>query len=682
MDANVNNTNNVNTVSSTDNAAGIQANVVNENIVYGCAGDPNMPELEDIVYSNNDEDVRAEADMNNLDTYFQVSHVPTTRIHKDHPLNQVIGDLQSAPQTRRMTKNLEAHELPNEKRAIGTKWVFRNKKDKRGIMIKNKARLVAQGYTQEERIDYDDVFALVFRIESIRLFLAYALFKDFVVYQMDVKSAFLYDKIEEEVYIFQPPGFEDPDFPDKVYKEMCTEFEKMMHKKFQMSSMGELTFFLASTPMKTHKTLLKDDKGEDVDDHLYRSMIRSLMYLTSSRPDIMFALGLWYPKDSPFDLVAYNDSDYAGESLDRKSTTRAEYIAASNCCGQLIWIQNQLLDYGYKFMQTKIHIDNKSTICIVKNLIFHSKTKHIKIRHHFIRDSNEKKLIQMIKIHTDQNVADLLTKAFEQKARILELKRRYFEEYCSEDQYVVSIKKIRRDLDNSTSNVLIPLDSWISGLLVYKLPLSGKKYLSELVDGRRIPQEVMTEPILRDDIGKAPIKSKHFITSNNINGEGEITIWEELVEKFFCKFYPKSYDGEEEMLDGGNNWGIDQLEFISRVNSSFDKHTKVDGRTKKVLFHAWINGDWNKRRINESTLLSKNTTTDSFFKPYLIKHRDSDTKKNDEQGQAKRKHSNTCKCIDKQPNKRRCKSEKFKAIQYSLGPNEEYIAIRSYEYDI
>ncbi|GKC75508.1 hypothetical protein Tco_1126282, partial [Tanacetum coccineum] len=151
-------------------------------------------------------------------------------------------------------------------------------------------------------------------------------------------------------------------------------------------------------------------------------------------------LGLWYPKDSPFNLEAYTDSDYAGASLDRKSTiggcqflrsililwqcknqtivanstTEAEYVAASSYCRQVLWIQNQLLDYGYNFMNTKIFIDNESTICIVKNLVFHSKTKHIEIRHHFIRDSNEKKLIQMIKIHTDQNVADLLTKAFDQ----------------------------------------------------------------------------------------------------------------------------------------------------------------------------------------------------------------------------------------------------------------------------
>ncbi|GKC98538.1 retrovirus-related pol polyprotein from transposon TNT 1-94, partial [Tanacetum coccineum] len=241
--------------------------------------DPNMPKLEDIFYSDDDEDVGAEADMNNLDAFIPVSPILTTRIHKDHPVEQIIGDLHSAPQTRRMTKNLEEHglfssvqqrinhkdfqnclfacflsqeepkkvihalkdpswieamqdellqfklqkvwtlvDLPNGKRAIRTKWVYKNKKDERGIVIKNKAILVAQGYTQEEGIDYDEVFAPVAKIEAIRLFLAYASFKDFVVYQMDVKSAFLYGKIKEEVYVCQPPGFEDPNFPDRVYK--------------------------------------------------------------------------------------------------------------------------------------------------------------------------------------------------------------------------------------------------------------------------------------------------------------------------------------------------------------------------------------------------------------------------------------------------------------------------------
>ncbi|GJX96573.1 putative ribonuclease H-like domain-containing protein, partial [Tanacetum coccineum] len=227
---NVNNTNNVNAASTNEvNAVGAKTSI-------DLLDDLNMPELEDIVYSD-DDDVGAETDMNNLDAFMLVSTILTTRIHKDHPIEQIIGDLNSAPQTRRMTKNMEEHEamqdellqfnlqkvwtlvdLPNGKRAIGTKWVYKNTKDERGIVIKNKVRLVAQGYTQEEGIDYDEVFAPVTRIEAIRFFLAYASFKDFVVYQMDVKSAFLYGKIKEEVYVYQPPGFEDPNFPDRVYK--------------------------------------------------------------------------------------------------------------------------------------------------------------------------------------------------------------------------------------------------------------------------------------------------------------------------------------------------------------------------------------------------------------------------------------------------------------------------------
>ncbi|GJR76348.1 putative ribonuclease H-like domain-containing protein [Tanacetum coccineum] len=549
---NVNSTNNVNAASTNE------VNVVGGKTSIKLPDDPNMHALEDYSifdFIRNDEEDDVEADMNNLDTTIQVSPNPTTRIHKDHPLDQVIRDLQSATQTRNMLKNLKEHgfvstiqqrtnhkdlqyclfacflsqeepkklqevwtllDLPNRKRAIGTKWVFRNKKDERGIVIRNKARLVAQGYTQEEGIDYDEVFAPFARIEAIRLFLAYASFKDFIVYQMDVKSAFLYGKIEEEVYVCKPPGFEDPDFPNRVYKvyvddiifgstkkELCNAFKNQdkyvgeILKKFGFTEVKT-----ASTPMETQKPLLKDKDGEEVDVHMYRSMIGSLMYLTSSRPDIMFAvcayaryqvnpkvshlyavkrifrylkgqpkLGLWYPKDSPFDLVAYTDSDYAGASLDRKSTTggcqflrsrliswqckkqtvvansitKAEYVAASSCCGQVLWIQNQLLDYGYNFMHTKIFIDNNSTIFIIKNPVFHSKTKHIEIRHHFIRDCNEKKLIQMVKIHTDKNVADLLTKAFDvkkaKKSVILMMEKLVIRE---NRQRVLVRKKIKR----------------------------------------------------------------------------------------------------------------------------------------------------------------------------------------------------------------------------------------------
>ncbi|GJV64302.1 putative ribonuclease H-like domain-containing protein [Tanacetum coccineum] len=304
-------------------------------------------------------------------------------------------------------------------------------------------------------------------------------------------------------YMSQPPSFVDPKYPKKVHKVVKALYGLHQAPKAWYATLStfllksgykrgtiDKTLFIkkdknviinpkefdfasvktASTPIETQKPLVKDEEASDVDVHLYRSMIGSLMYLTASRPDIMFAvcacsrfqvtpktshlhavkrifrylkgkpkLGLWYPRVSSFDLEAYSDSDYAGANLDRKSTTggcqflgrrliswqckkqtivatsttEAEYVAAANCCGQVLWIQNQMLDYGFNFMNTKIYIDNESTICIVKNPVFHSKTKHIEIRHHFIRDAYEKKLIQVLKIHTDDNVADLLTKAFD-----------------------------------------------------------------------------------------------------------------------------------------------------------------------------------------------------------------------------------------------------------------------------
>ncbi|GKB13528.1 retrovirus-related pol polyprotein from transposon TNT 1-94 [Tanacetum coccineum] len=179
--------------------------------------------LEDEEKKDAEDPGNEEADMTKLDTHIHVSPIPTTKIHKDYPLNQVIGDLESATQTRQMTKNLEEYGRTQK----GSSSNKGSKLDKgyagrastiQAIRSLDFARLVAQGYTQEKGIDYDEVFAPIARIEAIRIFLAYALFKDFVVYQMDVKSTFLYGKIEEEVYVCQPPGFEDPDFPNRVYK--------------------------------------------------------------------------------------------------------------------------------------------------------------------------------------------------------------------------------------------------------------------------------------------------------------------------------------------------------------------------------------------------------------------------------------------------------------------------------
>nr|GEX87817.1 putative ribonuclease H-like domain-containing protein [Tanacetum cinerariifolium] len=201
--------------------------------------DLNMPALEDITYSDDDEDADAEADFSNLETTIAVSPSPTTRVHKDHHVTQIIGDLFSATQTRSMTRMVKDQvDLPNGKRAIGTKRVFWNKKDERGILVKNKSRLVAQGHTQEEGTDYEEVFSLVVRIEAIRLFLAYAAFMGFMEYQMDVKSAFLYETIEEEVCVCQPLGFEDPDYPENVYKVVKAPYR--LHQALKACSFSML----------------------------------------------------------------------------------------------------------------------------------------------------------------------------------------------------------------------------------------------------------------------------------------------------------------------------------------------------------------------------------------------------------------------------------------------------------
>ena len=420
---------------------------------------------------------------------YQVSH---PRVHqmvqRDHPVDNILGSIQRGVTTRsrlatfcgcysfvssveplRVEEALKdpdwiismEEELNNFKRnkvwelverpkqnVIGTKWVYKNKQDEFGVVTKNKSRLVAQGYTQIEGLDFGETYAPVARLESIRILLSYATHHDFKLYQMDVKSAFLNGPISEEVYVEQPPGFEDPNFPNHVYKlykalyglkqaprawyeclknfllkngfvmgkadstlfiqrngkdificqiyvddiifgstneKFCEEFSRIMTKRFEMSMMGELKFFLGfqikqlkegtficqtkyvkdmlkrfdmvdakpvKTPMATNGHLDLNEEGKSVDQKVYRSMIGSLLYLCASRPDVMLSvcmcarfqanpkechlmavkrifrylvytsnLGLWYPKGSSFDLHGYSDSDYAGCKVDRKSTT-------------------------------------------------------------------------------------------------------------------------------------------------------------------------------------------------------------------------------------------------------------------------------------------------------------------------------------------------------------------------
>ncbi|KAJ9536321.1 hypothetical protein OSB04_un000501 [Centaurea solstitialis] len=541
---------------------------------------------------------------NEASTSGQVYQPPALRWTKDHPIDQVLGNLSSGVKTRRQAGNVclyvnfisenEPKEIddalrdpawvsamqeelaefirnnvwllvprPRKRTIIGSKWIFRNKLDEIGTIIRNKARLVAQGYRQEEGIDYDETFAPVARLEAIRLFLAFAAHMNFKVYQMDIKNAFLNGKLNEEVYVAQPPGFVDPKFPDHVYKlnkalyglkqaprawydtlstfllskgfvrgkidstlflkkypkhillvqiyvddiifgstnpKLCEKFELLMKSEYKMSMMGELTFFLglqikqsekgifinqgkyvhemlkkfdltSYTPMKTPMapplSLDKDSKGKPVDVTLYRGMIGSLLYLTASCPDIMYStclcaryqaepkeshltavkrifrylkgtpnMGLWYSKDSGFDLTAYSDSDFAGCKIDRKSTTggchllggklvswtskkqnsvststaEAEYVAAGICCAQVLWLRNQLQDYDIQLSKIPIYCDNTSAIAIANNPVLHSKTKHIEVRYHFIRDHVMNGDIELHFVPTEYQLADLFTK--------------------------------------------------------------------------------------------------------------------------------------------------------------------------------------------------------------------------------------------------------------------------------
>nr|GFA54284.1 hypothetical protein [Tanacetum cinerariifolium] len=197
----------------------------------------------------------------------------------------------------------------------------------------NKARLVAVGYSQQEGIDYDETFTPVARIEAIRLFLAYAAPKDFTVFQMDVKIAFLNGILKEEVYVGKP---------------------------------------LVPTPMVEQAKLKLDLVGKPVDHTDYRTVKRIFRYLKGT-----INLGLWYSKDSDFDLTAYSDADHAGCHLDRK--TKFEYVAVFSCCAQVLWMRTQLTDYGFFYDKVPIYCDSKSAIAISCNPVQHTCTKHIDV---------------------------------------------------------------------------------------------------------------------------------------------------------------------------------------------------------------------------------------------------------------------------------------------------------------
>ncbi|GJZ65110.1 hypothetical protein Tco_0621806 [Tanacetum coccineum] len=325
--------------------------------------DSQIPALEDIYDNPSDgiftnasyDDEGAVADFTNLETTVNVSPIPTSRIHSIHPTTQILGDPTSAVQTRsKVNKSSGAHAFVS--------------------------------YIQKQRRNNHKDFqhclfaCFLSQIEPKKI-------------SQDLEDKSWYEAMQEELLQFKIQKNKKDERGVVVRnkaRSWCDEFEPLMKSRFQMSSMGELTFFLglhtACTPIETHKPLVKDAEAANVDVHLYRFQVtpktlhlydvkRIFRYL-KGKPK----LGLWYPRELSFDLVAYSDSDYGGANLDRKSTTgEAEYVAAANCCGQVLRIQNQMLDYGFNFMNTRIYIDNESTICIVKNPVFTQKQSKLRL---------------------------------------------------------------------------------------------------------------------------------------------------------------------------------------------------------------------------------------------------------------------------------------------------------------
>nr|GEY06984.1 hypothetical protein [Tanacetum cinerariifolium] len=382
-------------------------------------------------------------DPSNVHTYYQ-PYPHEKKWTKDHSLHKIIGDPNSSVRTRGQLANsclfscllssIEPANVAEDLRDVDwvnamqeeldqfassiepanvaedlrdADWVnaMQEELDQfASLVIRNKARLVAVGYSQQEGIDYNETFTPVARIEAIRLFFVYAAHKDFTVFQIDVKTMFLNGILKEEVYVGQPPGFVSKQYPDHVYA-----LDKALYglKQAPRASYDVLSQFLidscfqkVSTPMVEQAKLKLDLFGKLVDHTDYQIMIGSLMYVTSSRPDIMFA--------TCDKLVCWSSKKQNCVSI---STLESEYVAVSSCCAQVLWMRAQLTDYGFFYDKVPIYCNSKSAIAISCNPVQHTRTKHIDVRYHFIKDHVEKGTIELYFVGTEYQLADSFMKS-------------------------------------------------------------------------------------------------------------------------------------------------------------------------------------------------------------------------------------------------------------------------------
>nr|GEV54182.1 retrovirus-related Pol polyprotein from transposon TNT 1-94 [Tanacetum cinerariifolium] len=348
----------------------------------------------------------------------------------------------------------------NEVEFINIFSTLKNKRNEENTVIRYKARLVAKGYAQKEGIDFEESFAPVARLEAVRLFVAYVAHKSFLVYQMDVKTTFLYGPLKEEVYVNQPDGFVDPYHPDQIYrlKRHYMDSNKLQERGIQIHPSPHFIFINQAkyaqeilikhgmtscdsngTPMATEH-LDVNLSGTPVDQTKYRSMARALMYLTASRPNIIHAtcccarcqakptekhltavkrifrylkntinMGLWSPKDTRGDkLVNWSSKKQDCTSM---SLAEAKYVSLFACCAQVLWLRTQLTYYGFHFDKIPMYCDSKAAIATLCNPIQHSRTKHIDVRYHFVKKQVEKGIVELFFVETEYQLADQFTKA-------------------------------------------------------------------------------------------------------------------------------------------------------------------------------------------------------------------------------------------------------------------------------